>query len=73
MAKIEDDTIKALMRENRVILIHDVLEMKKDTFVGIFKLGGHMHGSVVDAISFIWNKSWNDHMMLSLSVVVSAN
>ena len=71
-AQIEDDKIKALMRDNCVMQING-MEMAEDLFVEIFKLGGHMHDDVLEALRLIWNKSWDDRIMLSLGVVVSAN
>ena len=71
-AQIEDDKIKALMRDNYVMQIHGV-GMMEDLFVETFKPGGHMHDDVLEALRLIWNKSWDDQIMLSLGAVVSAN
>ena len=32
-----------------------------------------MHDDVSEALRLIWNKSWDDHIMLSTGAVVSAN
>ena len=71
-AQIKDKKIKALMRNNCVMQIHGV-GMLEDLFVETFKPGGHMHDEVLEALRLIWNKSWDDRIMLSLGVVVSAN
>ncbi|KAG2537613.1 hypothetical protein PVAP13_9NG306173 [Panicum virgatum] len=68
-AQIEDDKIKALMRDNCVMQIND-MEMAEDLFVEIFKLGGHMHDDVLEALRLIWNKSWDDQIMLSIGAVI---
>ena len=52
--------------------IHGV-GMMEDLFVETFKPGGHMHDDVSEALRLIWNKSWDDRIMLSLGAVVSAN
>lgn len=49
--------------------IHGV-GMMEDLFVETFKPGGHMHDDVLEALRFIWNKSWDDRIMLSLGVVI---
>ena len=71
-AQIKDKKIKALMRDNCVMQIHGV-EMAEDLFVEIFKIGGHMHDDVLEVLRLIWNKSWDDQIMLSTGAVVSAN
>ena len=71
-AQIKDKKIKALMRDNCVMQIHGV-GMMEDLFVETFKPGGHMHDDVLEALRLIWNKSWDDRIMLSLGAVVSAN
>ena len=71
-AQIKDKKIKALMRNNCVMQIHGV-EMMDDLFGETFKPGGHMHDDILEALRLIWNKSWDDRIMLSLGAVVSAN
>ena len=57
---------------NCVMQIHGV-GMMEDLFVETFKPGGHMHDDILEALRLIWNKSWDDRIMLSLGAVVSAN
>lgn len=41
------------------------IKMMGDVFVNILKPGGHMHDDVVEALRLIWNKSWDDQIILN--------
>lgn len=70
-ALVEDVKIEEQMKENCVVEI-DGVQIMEDNFVRIFAPGGHLHDDVVGVLRFIWMKSWDDQIVLSMGAVVSA-
>ncbi|OQU84777.1 hypothetical protein SORBI_3004G120200, partial [Sorghum bicolor] len=67
-ALVEDVKIEEQMKENCVVEI-DGVQIMEDNFVRIFAPGGHLHDDVVGVLRFIWMKSWDDQIVLSMGAV----
>lgn len=71
-AQIKDKERIQQMEKNLVVDIEDVT-ISEAVFVKTFKPYGRLHTSIIETLIRIWNKSWDDRIMLSLLAVVSAN
>ncbi|PWZ56776.1 hypothetical protein Zm00014a_003135 [Zea mays] len=67
-AQIKDKERIQQMEKNLVVDIEDVT-ISEAVFVKTFKPYGRLHTSIIETLIRIWNKSWDDRIMLSLLAV----
>lgn len=70
-AQVKDARMKKQMQKNCVVDINGI-QIMEHQFVDVFAPQGHMSDVIVEVLKSIWEKSWDDQMMLSMGAVVSA-